>query len=210
MGVTVRSTSRIPQFKKMLKELGKKEIKVGVFGEDGAELVTIARANEFGVTIKPKNRKFLALPTENARGRRPRDFGDSLTFIPIAGGSKGLLVKETQGRGSSMKGARSEIYFILVKSVTIPERSFLRSGFDKNLNKIMDKVELYMNDVFEFRINPDTFANMIGLEFAGLIQEELRAINSPANAPLTVSNKKSDNPLVDTGRLVGAIRHEVE
>lgn len=205
MGVTVRNTSRVPKFTRMLKELGKKEIKVGVFGEDGAELVTIARANEYGVTIKPKNKKFLALPTENARGKRPRDFGDQLKFIPIQGGTKGLLVKEVGGRR-----ARSEVFFILVKSVTIPERSFLRAGFDKNLNRIMDKMEVFMGDVLDFGINPSTFADMVGLEFAGLIQEDMRALNSPANAPLTVSNKKSDNPLVDTGRLIGAIRHKVE
>lgn len=209
MGVTVRSTSKVAKFVRTMEKLGKTEIKVGVFGDDGAEMVTIARANEFGVTIKPKNKKFLALPTALARDRRPRDFND-LTFIPIQGGAKGLLVKETTGRGASRRGARSEIYFVLVKSVTIPERSFLRSGFDKNVDKITEKIEEMLGDVFKFSINPDVFADMIGLEFAGLIQLELRDLASPGNAALTVSNKRSDNPLVNTGRLVGAIRHEVE
>lgn len=205
MGVTIRSTNNIPRFTKMLKQLGQETIKVGIFGEDGADLVTIARANEFGVTIKPKSKKFLALPTEKSRNKRPRDFGDTLKFIPIQGGEKGLLVKESGG-----KNARTDIYFILVKSVTIPERSFLRNGFDKNLAKVMDKMELLMNDVFDFSINPRVFAEMIGLEFAGLIQEDMRALNSPGNAPLTIANKKSDNPLIDTGRLIGSIRHKVE
>lgn len=209
MGVTIRRSNRVPQLTRVLNELGKKEIKVGVFGDDAADMVTIARANEFGVTVKPKSKKFLAIPTPLAKGKRPRDFSD-LTFIPIAGGAKGLLVKETQGRGAKRRGARSEIYFILVKSVTIPERSFLRAGFDKNVNHITDKIKLMLNDVLEFAISPHDFVDMIGLEFAGLIQMELRNLNSPANAPLTVSNKKSDNPLVDTGRLVGAIRHKIE
>lgn len=206
MGVTVRSTNKIPRLTRLLNELGQTEIAVGVFGSDSSEMVTIARANEFGVTIKPKNRKYLALPTPLARGKRPRDFTD-LNFIKTARG--GVLVKEHQGRGDNRRGARSEIFFILVKSVTIPERSFLRAGFDKNVNKITDKIADMLHDVMTFGVNPHTFADMIGQEFAGLIQLELRDLHSPANAPLTVANKKSDNPLVDTGRLAGAIRHEV-
>lgn len=208
MGVTVRSTNSIPKLKKVLEKLGKTEIKVGVFGEDSADMVTIARANEFGVTIKPKQKKFLALPTKLARGKRPREFND-LKFIPIQGGAKGLLVRET-ARGGSRSGVRTQVFFILVKSVTIPERSFLRAGFDKNVNKITEKIEVMLNDVFKFRINPHVFADMIGLEFSGLIQMELRDLTTPEDAPLTVENKRSDNPLINTGRLVGGIRHEVE
>lgn len=212
MGVTIRSTNNVPRFKRILRELGKTEIKVGVFGDEAAhgseaDIVTIARANEFGVTIKPKTKKWLALPTRLARHKRPKDFTD-LKFVMTHNHKKALLVRETAG-GRGGRGARTEIFFILVKAVTIPERSFLRSGFDKNVNKIMDKMERHIGDVFKFRINPHVFADMIGQEFAGLIQLELRDLSSPQNAPLTIANKRSENPLIDGGRLVGAIRHEV-
>jgi hypothetical protein len=203
MGVTIRSTNNIPKLKDVLTKLGKKEIKVGVFGQDNSEMVTIARANEFGVTIKPKQRKWLALPTKLARGKRPREFND-LKFI-LVNNRRALLVRETTGRR-----ARSEIFFILVKSVNIPERSFLRAGFDKNVNRITRKMSVMLNDVFKFRVNPHVFVDMIGLEFSGLIQKELRDLTEPENAPLTVQNKRSNNPLIDTGRLVGSIRHEIE
>lgn len=203
MGASVRSTTRVPELKKILKNLGKSQIKVGVFGDKDAELVKIARAHEYGVTIHPKNGKYLAIPAKIARGRRPREFTD-LVFIPSKSG--GLLVK--QGKGS--KGTRSEIYFYLVRSVTIPERSFIRSGFDKNINAITKKIEKMTPNVLSGKINPDVFLDMIGQEFAGLIQQELRGVASPPNAPVTKENKGSSNPLIDKGHLVGSIRHKVE
>lgn len=48
MSVTIKSTNNIPKLVETLKKLGKREIKVGVFGEDNyqygndADLVTIA------------------------------------------------------------------------------------------------------------------------------------------------------------------------
>lgn len=204
MGVTIRSSSRIPETVRVLRELGAHQIKVGVFGEDGSELVTIARANEFGVTIKPKNRKFLAIPSKLARGRKPREFTD-LRFVRTKNG--GLLVKDTVKRGGQ---ARSDIYFYLVKEVTIPERSFIRAGFDENVDVMTNKIKQYMNMVIAGRISADTFLNMIGMEWAGKMQLHLRNLSSPPNAPITKENKGSSNPLVNTGRLVGAIRHKIE
>lgn len=203
MGVTVRDTNNIPRLKRILGQLGKQTIKVGIFGDDDAELVKIARAHEFGVTIRPKRKKFLAVPLPPAKRKRPKDF-DDLVFIKSNDENRAYLMRPTGKRGT-MKA-----YFILLKKVDIPERSFLRTGFDNNVNRIMDKAERLLQDVFDNGINPATFADMLGLEFAGMIQDELRALNSPANAPLTVANKKSDNPLIDTGHLVGSIRHKVE
>jgi hypothetical protein len=103
--------------------------------------------------------------------------------------------------------------FPLKKSTTkivIPERSFLRSGYDENIDDIADKIEELVPQVLENRVAPSTFMDMIGLEFAGLIQKKLRDLRNPANSSMTTQRKGSTNPLIDTGRLVGAIRHEIE
>ncbi|MFD1206641.1 hypothetical protein ACFQ38_16210 [Sporosarcina contaminans] len=94
--------------------------------------------------------------------------------------------------------------------IRIPERSFLRSGYDENIDKIVGKVEEMLPSVLENDVNPKVFMDAIGLEFAGLIQKKLRDLKSPANSDMTVERKGSSNPLVDTGRLVGAIQHEVK
>lgn len=204
MGVTIRSSSRVPELVRVMRELGGHKIKVGVFGEDDSELVTIARANEFGVTIKPRNGKYLTIPAKIARGKKARDFND-LRFVKTKNG--GLLVRDTVKRGGAVA---SVIYFYLVKEVVIPERSFIRAGFDENVNYMTDKIKQYMNLVIAGRLSANTFLEMIGVEWAGRMQLHLRALSSPPNAPVTRENKGSSNPLIDKGRLVGAIRHKIE
>jgi hypothetical protein len=190
--------------KALMAKLGKRSIKVGIFGDEDAEMVKIARAHEFGVTIKPKNKKFLALPLPPAKRKRPKDF-DDLVFIKSKDDPNRAYLMRPTGKKGTLKA-----YFILLKRVVIPERSFLRTGFDNNIGPIMDKAEKLIGKVIDFGLNPQTFAEMLGVEFAGAIQLELRALNSPSNAPLTVANKKSDNPLIDTGHLVGSIRSRIE
>lgn len=209
MGVRiVKKTNDIPKLTKTLAKLGKKSINVGVFGEDNysygndADLVTIAAAHEYGVTITPKTAKYLTIPlVPEAKNKRASDFRD-LVPIGIHDGSSGVLAR--------VNGDNIQPIFALVKSVTIPERSFLRTGFDENIDKIADKIELLLNDVLDFGINPDILLDSIGMEFAGLIQKHMKGVTSPGNAPATVATKGSSNPLQDTGRLIGAIRHKIE
>lgn len=208
MGVTVRGTNNIPKLTKVLNKLGKREIKVGVFGADNysygndADLVTIAYTHEFGATIRPKRSKWLTIPLiRAAKGKRASDFGD-LFFYKPRNADYAFLGRE---RGKDMENV-----FLLVKSITIPERSFIRTGYDENVDKITNKIESMLNDVLSFDINPDVFLDAIGMEFAGLIQRHMRTISAPANSAATSAVKGSSNPLQDTGRLIGAIRHEVE
>lgn len=94
--------------------------------------------------------------------------------------------------------------------IKIPERSFLRSGKDKHKAKVVNKAKNMLPDVIQKNVSIDVFVNMIGQEFAGHIQKELRDVKAPPNAQMTKERKGSSNPLIDTGRLLGAIKHEVE
>lgn len=94
--------------------------------------------------------------------------------------------------------------------IVIPERSYLRSGYDENIDNITRKVERLLPDVLENKVNVQAFTNAIGLEFAGMIQKKMRNLRSPANSGMTIERKKSSNPLIDTGRLVGSVRHNVK
>lgn len=207
MGVTVRGTNNIPRLKRILRELGGRQIKVGVFGEDNyqygndADLVTIAYVHEFGTTIRPKTAKWLTIPLiPAAKNKRAGEFSDLFFY----------KVSETTAFLARKVGKGKENVFLLVKSVTIPERSFLRTGFDENVDKVADKIERLLDDVLNFNVDPDLFLDAIGMEFAGLIQRHMRGIASPPNSGITSRVKGSNNPLQDTGRLIGAIRHEVE
>lgn len=92
--------------------------------------------------------------------------------------------------------------------IKIPERSFLRSGRDKNKGRIENKVKTLLPDVIQNNVSVNVFMDMIGQEYAGLIQKELRNLSAPPNAQMTKERKRSSNPLIDTGRLLGSIKHE--
>lgn len=208
MGVTIRSTNNTNRIKRALEKLGRKKITVGIHGEDNyqypndADLVTIAAVHEFGTTILPKKGEWLTIPLiPEAKNKRASDF-PGLVALGIQDGSNGVLALVNNGEIKPV--------FALMRSVTIPERSFIRTGFDSNVDKIGDKIEAFLDDVINLRIDPDVFVDMIGMEFAGMIQRHARTVKSPPNAASTRNVKGSSNPLHDTGRMIGAIRHEVE
>lgn len=93
--------------------------------------------------------------------------------------------------------------------IVIPERSYLRSGFDEHVDDISNKIEQLAPNVLDLSISANQFMDMIGLEFSGMIQKKIKDTNSPANSQMTVERKGSSNPLIDSGRLVGAIDYEV-
>ncbi|MCJ7988952.1 hypothetical protein MUB15_06115 [Priestia sp. OVS21] len=199
MKMTIKDTSNMDKITEHLKTLNQTKISVGVFGSDDAELVKIAGVHEYGMTIRPKKAKMLAVPVSpKAKGKWPADF--PTLFNPK--GTKVLAIPK--GRDDM------EVLFVLMTSVTIPERSFIRSGYDENIDAIGDKIAELIPQVIAGNVPHDVFADMIGLELAGKIQQKLRSITDPANSRLTQTVKGSSNPLIDTGRLVGAIRHKVE
>ena len=58
----VKDINKLPALKKTLKQLDKKSVQIGFFGQD--ELNMIATVHEFGTTIRPKRAKYLAIPTK--------------------------------------------------------------------------------------------------------------------------------------------------
>lgn len=95
------------------------------------------------------------------------------------------------------------------KEIRIPERSFLRTGFDKSEKEIMEKIEKLMPDVLAGNLSESQFSKTIGLLMKSRIQNHARDLRIPKNHPFTVDRKRSGNPLVDSGDMIGAIDYEV-
>lgn len=96
--------------------------------------VPYGRIQEEGGTIKPVNGRFLAIPVGHAltaagvaRYPSPRDV-PGLRFVPIRGGAMGRLVRDVGGRR-----ARTDLYFLLVRSVTIRPKRYLATARDQLL-----------------------------------------------------------------------------
>ncbi|MBR2759359.1 MAG: hypothetical protein IKG65_07390 [Exiguobacterium sp.] len=112
-----------------------------------------------------------------------------------------------------MRGYLHSIGIHLKKSTTvirIPERSFIRAGFNEHESGWRQKASELINEAVTGNVPVDTMFDMLGLELAGKIQEFARDLKSPPNSSATKMLKGSSNPLVDTGRMIGAIKHEVD
>lgn len=94
--------------------------------------------------------------------------------------------------------------------IIIPERSFIRAGFDANINRTANKIEQFLPLVIQNNISADEFLNAIGLDLASHIRDFTNELSSPPNSKMTKDRKGSSNPLIDSGRLRDAIKHKVE
>ena len=94
------------------------------------------------------------------------------------------------------------------KVIRIPERSFLRSGFDANHEKAVKQAER-MISVGKF--DADEVCAYVGLYLAQRIKLFARDLKTPENHPFTVQQKNGKtNPLVNTGDMIGSITYRVE
>lgn len=83
--------------------------------------------------------------------------------------------------------------------IHIPERSFLRTGYDENKDAVLKKARLMMADVTSGKMSADMFFNAVGTELADAIRDYAVELDSPANHPFTVEQKGSSNPLIGGG-----------
>ena len=96
----------------------------------------------------------------------------------------------------------------LKKSTThirIPERSFLRTGYDKNRDEVMEKAKAMIADVAAGKMSANGCLAGVGEELSSKIKDYAIGLNSPGNHPFTTGNKGSSNPLVDSGDMIGGI-----
>jgi len=96
------------------------------------------------------------------------------------------------------------------KEIVIPERSFLRAGFDANQNEIHKLASRWTEMVLSDRVSVDEAMERIGQEVADIIFEHAEALDSPPNSSWTIEDKGSSKPLRDTGEMIRGITYEVE
>lgn len=91
----------------------------------------------------------------------------------------------------------------------IPERSFIRAGFDEYQEDIISQAEELLKQVISLKIEPEYFFNGLGHIVVGFIQRYLTDLSTPPNAPYTIKMKGSSNPLIDSGQLRDSITFKV-
>jgi hypothetical protein len=94
----------------------------------------------------------------------------------------------------------------------IPERSFIRRTLREKRDGIGTMTGKLARGIIADRFDVKTALEMLGLQVATDVKKTITEGEGvpPPNAPATIEKKESSRPLVDTGRLVQSITHEVE
>ena len=108
-----------------------------------------------------------------------------------------------RGKGVYLKSSTTEI--------VIPERAFLRGGFDEHAEQVINSYSKILGEVLSGNIDADVFLDNMGGELATKIKRYARDLKTPPNSALTVQWKGSSNPLVTKkSEMIEAIKHEIE
>lgn len=205
----------IPFLKKVRDEmelLGRLRIKVGIQGDADSDILTIARVHEYGATITAKSAKNLCIPiNKQSYDKSPRDFPGLFFITSEAGYVFGVVEKQ---RKRNKKGVDDLVFlFLLLPSVTIPERSFIRAGYDANKDKLAEIVQAEVAEIYQGRQTARGAAEWIGGKAVELIQqymEEASHFTPKGSIQRDRAPSYADKPLIVTGRLRNSITFKVE
>jgi len=93
--------------------------------------------------------------------------------------------------------------------IVIPERSFIRAGFDESEKAFLEEAKKWLIEAFRKGTPTDTVLNALGLQLQGMMQEYLRSVSEPPLSDMTIEMTGRSNPLVNTGKLLESIVFEV-
>lgn len=93
----------------------------------------------------------------------------------------------------------------------IPARPFMSRTYDQKLGEINKYMEFLGNTVIEGKANAMGVMTDLGNWYEAEIKKTIVDAKNWAvpNAASTVAMKKSSSPLIDTGRMLGAVKHEI-
>lgn len=94
--------------------------------------------------------------------------------------------------------------------IKIPERSFLRTGHDENVERVLTQTGRAIGQVIAGKMSVDDMLDLYGQQMATAIKTYMRDLSKPPLHPYTVEQKGSSNPLIDTGSLIESIIWEKE
>lgn len=189
------SFNRIPEWIAASKRLNELNLVVGV-PLDNEFLQMVARVNEHGMVIRAK-KSFLTIPTAAAKGRKPSEIPG--LFRPRGAHNHVLAVADK----SAPYGMT--IMFVLKESVRIPPRRFIGIAYERNHDEWAHLMREGFFSVMDGKLSAEALGNQLGRRISNDIKKTIRDLHTPRNASLTVDRKGFDNPLQDTGSLIGSI-----
>lgn len=199
------------RIKRELERLRGCKIHVGILGDAGSDILTIAGVHEYGATIHPKKAKNLAIPlTKEAKNAgSPRNIA-GLQFIPIEPGYGYLVREKPKAKGKEYNPDNYEWLYMLVKSVEIPERSFIRGSYDAGKDTLDRLCREAVEGIIEKKWTAEKAADHVGKWALEMTREYFNTKLSPPKSSTTQLTSTQYQPLFDTGRLYNSITYSVE
>ena len=99
---------------------------------------------------------------------------------------------------------------VLLKSVTIPARPYIRSTFAEKQGDWSNFAEKLVWQVATGDLTAYQAYNQLGARMARDIKQKITSHPAPANAPLTIANKGGGGTLIDSGHLRDSVTWKVE
>ena len=222
MKTTDGVTPELERIRKELERLNRLRIRIGIQSggtnssgqkvQAEADLFTIARVHEYGAVITPKTAKNLAIPIhKESYGKSPRVFTGLFFIRSEAGYLFGVTAKK--GRKDMENENNLNFLFLLLPSVTIPERSFIRAGYDANKERLTEVVRAQVGEIILRGKTADEAAEYIGGKAVDFIREFINDAGNFAKKGKIQRERApswADSPLVVTGRLRNSITWKVE
>ena len=94
--------------------------------------------------------------------------------------------------------------------IVIPERSFLRAGYDQNKDDVIRQAEKVLPDVLIGTMSEDEYFELVGTTLRDAIKEYAVDLSSPPKKPWPTRDPGKNNPLIESGDMVNGIEYEVE
>lgn len=94
--------------------------------------------------------------------------------------------------------------------IVIPERSFLRAGYDQNRDDVLKQAEKVLPDVLIGSMSEEQYFKLVGMTLRDAIKEYAVDLSSPPKKPWPTRDSSKNNPLIETGGMVNGIEYEVE
>lgn len=139
-----------------------------------------------------------------------KEFRKTMESMRGRGPSVSVGILQKDGAKKHGDATIAEIATFHEFGIGVPERSWLRGWFDENRESIKREIRKAGKAVIEGRLEPAAALDLLGQKFVGDIKAR---ISSGADfeplAESTIARKGSTRPLIDTGRMIGAISHEV-
>lgn len=92
----------------------------------------------------------------------------------------------------------------------IPARPFLLNAIRKNRSEYLRFLKSSGARILRGEMTLETAMRQLGIMAQGDIQQEITDLRTPPNAPSTIAQKGSSNPLIDTGEMRSKVTWQVK